>query len=94
MQQRQSLFPPERLLIVSLESGLGWAEICPFLGQRITEVPYPCENNPKQFMRKTLAHIYQAFTTSAMTPLLVLTPTVGATVLYLAAATVSYGFLE
>ena len=41
--------PPEQLLVVKLEEGLGWAEICPFTGDKIPDVPYPRRNEPQSF---------------------------------------------
>ncbi|KAL1873483.1 hypothetical protein Daus18300_003846 [Diaporthe australafricana] len=43
--------PPERLLHVRLEDGLGWEEICPFLGLDIPETPYPRGNDPDEFKK-------------------------------------------
>ncbi|KAI1484878.1 hypothetical protein F5X96DRAFT_683262 [Biscogniauxia mediterranea] len=45
----QKLVPPEKLLVVRLEDGLGWEEICPFLGHEIPETRYPRGNDPKEF---------------------------------------------
>lgn len=43
------LIPKDKLLVVNLEDGLGWEEICPFLGHEIPDVPYPRTNNPQMF---------------------------------------------
>ncbi|KAI0595429.1 P-loop containing nucleoside triphosphate hydrolase protein [Biscogniauxia sp. FL1348] len=45
----QRLVPPERLLVVRLEDGLGWEEICPFLGHKVPATRYPRGNDPKEF---------------------------------------------
>ncbi|KAI5925159.1 P-loop containing nucleoside triphosphate hydrolase protein [Camillea tinctor] len=45
----KKLVPPERLLVVKLEDGLGWEEICPFLGHEAPETRYPRGNDPKEF---------------------------------------------
>lgn len=37
------------MLVVKLEDGLGWEQICPFTGDKIPEVPYPRGNEPKNF---------------------------------------------
>lgn len=34
-----------------LEDGLGWEEICPFLGVDIPETPYPRGNDPDEFKK-------------------------------------------
>jgi len=41
--------PPGELLVVKLEDGLGWEQICPFLGHAIPEEPYPRGNDPNEF---------------------------------------------
>lgn len=41
--------PKERLLVVKLEDGLGWEQICPFLGVPITEEKYPRGNEVDKF---------------------------------------------
>lgn len=35
------MIPPERLLVLSLEKGFGWEEICEFLGHEVPDTPYP-----------------------------------------------------
>jgi hypothetical protein len=44
-----SLVPPEELCVVKLEDGLGWEQICPFLGHKIPAEPYPRGNDPNEF---------------------------------------------
>jgi hypothetical protein len=41
--------PKERLLVVKLEDGLGWEQICPFLGVPIPEEEYPRGNDVDNF---------------------------------------------
>ncbi|GIK07270.1 hypothetical protein Aspvir_002928 [Aspergillus viridinutans] len=48
--------PKERLLVVKLEDGLGWEQICPFLGVPIPEEEYPRGNDVENF--KALAQGY------------------------------------
>lgn len=43
--------PPERLLHVRLEDGLGWEQVCPFLGVEIPNTPYPRGNDPDEFKK-------------------------------------------
>ncbi|KAE8165696.1 Tubulin/FtsZ, GTPase domain-containing protein [Aspergillus tamarii] len=43
--------PKDRLLVVKLEDGLGWEQICPFLDQPIPEEQYPRGNEPDKFHR-------------------------------------------
>ncbi|OAL17485.1 hypothetical protein AYO22_11617 [Fonsecaea multimorphosa] len=36
------LIPPDRILVVKIENGLGWEQICPFLGKQVPKgVEYP-----------------------------------------------------
>ncbi|KAK2039275.1 hypothetical protein LZ31DRAFT_634888 [Colletotrichum somersetense] len=41
MESVKTLSPPERLLILNLEKGFGWEEICTFLKQDVPDEPYP-----------------------------------------------------
>ncbi|EAW20279.1 uncharacterized protein NFIA_099130 [Aspergillus fischeri NRRL 181] len=41
--------PKDRLLVVKLEDGLGWEQICPFLGVPIPEEKYPGGNDADNF---------------------------------------------
>lgn len=43
------MVPPERLLCVKLEDGLGWNEICPFLGVHVPETPWPTKHSTADF---------------------------------------------
>lgn len=77
------IVPPEQLLTVKLEDGLGWEQICPFLGEDIPDEPYPRANDPKEFKRTVQgimgAHWRRTFATYAA----VLAPVVGVGVWYL-----------
>lgn len=41
--------PADRMLHVHLEDGLGWEQICPFLGVPIPKEDYPDRNQPEKF---------------------------------------------
>ena len=43
------MIPPERLLVIRLEDGLGWEEICPFLQKPVPNTDYPGRNEPEKF---------------------------------------------
>ena len=43
--------PRDQLLEVKLEDGLGWEQICPFLGKEIPEKPYPRTNAREEFQK-------------------------------------------
>ncbi|KAI1819872.1 hypothetical protein F4861DRAFT_525254 [Xylaria intraflava] len=45
----EDLVPADRLLVVKLEDGLGWEQICPFLEADIPAIPYPRMNDTKEF---------------------------------------------
>ncbi|KAI8622944.1 P-loop containing nucleoside triphosphate hydrolase protein [Xylariaceae sp. FL1651] len=45
----KEMLPADRLLVVKLEDGLGWEQICPFLGVDTPAAPYPRMNDTKQF---------------------------------------------
>ncbi|KAI8313003.1 hypothetical protein K4K61_009218 [Colletotrichum sp. SAR11_59] len=45
----KALVPPERLLVLNLEKGFGWEEICTFLGHDVPEEPYPRINAMADF---------------------------------------------
>ncbi|KAI1250169.1 hypothetical protein MGN70_007221 [Eutypa lata] len=47
----KAMVPKDRLLVVSLEDGLDWKEICPFLGHDIPHTRYPRGNEPKEFVK-------------------------------------------
>jgi len=48
----KELVPADQLLVVKLEDGLGWEQLCPFLGVDIPTTPYPRMNDTKQFQAK------------------------------------------
>jgi sulfotransferase family protein len=44
--------PPERLLLLRLEEdGLGWQQICPYLGVPIPDAPWPMSHNKDEFAK-------------------------------------------
>ncbi|KAL0937448.1 uncharacterized protein CTRU02_207179 [Colletotrichum truncatum] len=49
MESVKSLVPPERLLVLNLEKGFGWGEICTFLGSEVPDEPYPRINAMADF---------------------------------------------
>ena len=36
--------PPDRLLVMDITKGDGWAKLCPFLGRPVPTEPFPCRN--------------------------------------------------
>ncbi|TIC95052.1 hypothetical protein CH35J_008779 [Colletotrichum higginsianum] len=49
MESVKSLVPPERLLVLNLEKGFGWEEICGFLQRDVPDEPYPRINAMADF---------------------------------------------
>ncbi|RYP52649.1 hypothetical protein DL769_010631 [Monosporascus sp. CRB-8-3] len=48
------LVPPEQLKVVTLEEGLGWEEICPYLGVPVPKgLDWPGRNTPEEFREIT-----------------------------------------
>lgn len=43
------VIPADRLCHIRLEEGLGWEQICPFLGVPIPDQEYPDHNAPDKF---------------------------------------------
>ncbi|MCB0014438.1 MAG: hypothetical protein KDE34_21135 [Anaerolineales bacterium] len=39
---------PDDLLVMDITKGAGWAELCPFLGSPIPDVPFPLQNSADQ----------------------------------------------
>ena len=42
--------PASRLKVIKLEEGLGWDQVCRYLGHEIPEVEYPSHNVPNEVM--------------------------------------------
>lgn len=79
----RSLVPKEKLLEIKLEDGLGWDQICPFLGDEIPEVPYPRANDPKEF-KKTIQGVLAAHWRRTITSYVaVLAPFIGVGIWYM-----------
>jgi hypothetical protein len=52
----KKLVPADKLLVVKLEDGLGWEQLCPFLGVDVPTIPYPRINDTKQFQATAKAN--------------------------------------
>lgn len=75
----RTLVPKDRLLVVRLEDGLGWEQICPFLGHEVpANTRYPRGNDPKEFVRMRNAWIVKS-----VVPLLATTAAIAAPVIAL-----------
>lgn len=72
--------------MVRLEDGLGWEQICPFMGIDIPHTPYPRGNIPGEFHKKALAHFYTHWWNGIKSLALVAVPAAAA-----AAAWYAYG---
>lgn len=49
MRAAKATIPADRLCLIRLEDGLGWEQICPFLGVPIPDQEYPERNEPRRF---------------------------------------------
>ena len=49
MKTVRSLVPAERVLVLDLDKGFGWEEICNFLECEVPEEPYPRSNSMAEF---------------------------------------------
>lgn len=49
MQTVRALVPPERVLVLDLDQGFGWEEICGFLEVEVPAEPYPRSNSMAEF---------------------------------------------
>ncbi|KAI0393732.1 P-loop containing nucleoside triphosphate hydrolase protein [Xylariaceae sp. FL0594] len=49
----KKLVPADKLLAVKLEDGLGWEQLCPFLGVDVPATPYPRTNDTRQFQARS-----------------------------------------
>ncbi|KAH8891102.1 hypothetical protein GQ53DRAFT_648852 [Thozetella sp. PMI_491] len=56
-QMIKTVVPKERLLVIKLEDGLGWEQICPFLGTAIPDADYPGKNDPAEFEAQLKAFV-------------------------------------
>ena len=74
------IIPPKNLLVVNLEEGLGWEEICPFLGHSIPDVPYPRTNNPRMFKAITTKILRDATWRASLRLATMTAPIIGALV--------------
>lgn len=54
------VIPKERLLALKLEEGLGWEQICPFLGLPVPDTEYPrVRNEPETFQRAISGYLWR-----------------------------------
>jgi hypothetical protein len=81
-QMAMNLVPPEKLLVVKLEDGLGWEQICPFLGVDIPREPYPHANDPKEFEKMVHGFMTTAWTRSFKRWAALWTPVIGIGIWY------------
>ncbi|KHN97967.1 uncharacterized protein MAM_04356 [Metarhizium album ARSEF 1941] len=51
IEMAKRVLPADRLLYFHLEDGLGWEQICPFLGLPIPDQPFPVPHSQENFKR-------------------------------------------
>lgn len=49
LESVKAIVPSDKLLVLNLEKGFGWEEICTFLGKDVPEEPYPRINAMSDF---------------------------------------------
>ncbi|KAF9872359.1 hypothetical protein CkaCkLH20_10186 [Colletotrichum karsti] len=78
----KELVPPEKLLVIRLEDGLGWEKICQFLGHEVPDVPYPRVNDAEGFQKLVMDDFFKAWTKTALKLASLVVPLIGASVWY------------
>ncbi|KAL0933490.1 uncharacterized protein CTRU02_212453 [Colletotrichum truncatum] len=76
----KEIIPPEKLLVIRLEDGLGWEQICSFLGHEVPDVPYPRVNEAEQFQKMVMRDMLLSWTKTSLKIASVIVPIVGASV--------------
>ena len=69
--------PEDRLLHLRLEDGLGWEQICPFLGVPIPQEPYPGRNEPEKFQGLVKNYLGPKIQTAAIRLGAIVVPVIG-----------------
>jgi len=72
----KATIPADRLRVIRLEDGLGWDDICPFLGVPVPDVDYPGRNEPEKFQGLVEAFIKPLITAAVLRLSVVAVPTV------------------
>ncbi|KAK1985450.1 hypothetical protein LZ30DRAFT_779047 [Colletotrichum cereale] len=76
----KELIPPEKLLVINLEDGLGWEDICAFLGHDVPDAPYPRVNEAEEFQTMVMEDMLASWKRTALKVAGVLVPVIGASV--------------
>ncbi|GKT45185.1 uncharacterized protein ColSpa_05366 [Colletotrichum spaethianum] len=76
----KEMIPPEKLLVIQLEDGLGWEKICSFLGHEVPDVPFPRVNEAAEFQTMVMEDMLASWKRTALKAASVLVPLVGASV--------------
>lgn len=72
----KATIPADRLRVIQLENGLGWEDICPFLGVPIPSTDYPGRNEPEKFQAMVEGFIKPLITAAAVRLSVVVVPTI------------------
>jgi hypothetical protein len=73
----KEVIPADRLLLITLENGVDWKDICPFLGVPIPDEPYPIPNDPAIFKKLTDEFLKPKIIAAIMRLSAVVTPVLG-----------------
>ncbi|CAI0642896.1 unnamed protein product [Colletotrichum noveboracense] len=76
----KELIPPEKLLVVRLEDGLGWDKLCPFIGKDIPDVPYPRVNDTAEFQRLATMDLFASWKKTGLKMASLTVPLIGASI--------------
>ncbi|KAJ5619816.1 hypothetical protein N7510_003800 [Penicillium lagena] len=76
IKMAKATIPADRLRVIQLEDGLGWEDICPFLGVPIPSADYPGRNEPEKFQGLVQGFITPLITAAALRLSVVAVPTV------------------
>ncbi|KAJ5334780.1 hypothetical protein N7452_007183 [Penicillium brevicompactum] len=77
IEKAKQIIPADRLCLIQLEDGLGWENICPFLGLPIPNEAYPGRNEPEKFKKLVEGFLQPKVTAAFMRLGAVAIPTVG-----------------
>lgn len=65
------------MIVVQLEDGLGWEQICPFLEAPVPDVKYPRGNDPKEFENMVKTVVVPLMRGAMMKAALLAVPVIG-----------------
>jgi hypothetical protein len=73
----KDVIPADRLHVITLENGVDWEDICPFLGLPVPDEPYPIPNDPANFKKLVDGFMKPRMTAALLRLSAVALPTLG-----------------